>query len=169
MFTQCSLPVFVGLFPQPHSKIIDDLIFFAAYWHGLAKLRVHTTQSVRLLEAATTKLGRALRKFQTTTCADIRTTELPKETQSRLRQEAHQVALRHSTNSSSTVPQKRKRQDEETTRRRVLFSLSMYKLHALGDYATFVRKFGTTDSYTTQTVCLCLSLAGISQIYYSHL
>jgi hypothetical protein len=32
------------------------------------------------------------------------------------------------------------------------FNLSTYKWHALGDYANAIRRYGTTDSYSTQTV-----------------
>jgi hypothetical protein len=32
------------------------------------------------------------------------------------------------------------------------FNLSTYKWHALGDYANTIRRYGTTDNYSTQTV-----------------
>lgn len=35
-----------------------------------------------------------------------------------------------------------------------MFSLGTYKLHSLGDYVQMIRAFGTTDSYSTQTVSL---------------
>jgi hypothetical protein len=38
------------------------------------------------------------------------------------------------------------------------FNFQTYKLHALGDYVRTIRKFGTTDSYTSHLVCFCLSL-----------
>jgi hypothetical protein len=34
-----------------------------------------------------------------------------------------------------------------------ILNLFTYKLHALGDYVRTIRAFGTTDSYSTQTVC----------------
>ena len=97
------------------------------------------------------KLGEALRRFQAVTCSSIRTVELPKEAETRLRREIHQVTAKPD-GRDSVIPQKRKSLHKTVTRREVNFSLNTYKLHALGDYASFVRKFGTTDSYTTQTV-----------------
>jgi len=46
-----------------------DLLFELATWHGLAKLRLHTESTVQALENSTTRLGIALRKFQSKTCA----------------------------------------------------------------------------------------------------
>lgn len=40
-----------------------------------------------------------------------------------------------------------------TARRPKVLNLSTYKVHALGDYVNTIRTFGTTDSYSTQTVC----------------
>ena len=37
-------------------------------------------------------------------------------------------------------------------RRPKVLNLSTYKLHALGDYTSQIRMFGTTDSYSTQSV-----------------
>jgi hypothetical protein len=36
------------------------------------------------------------------------------------------------------------------------FNMQTYKLHALGDYVSSIKMFGTTDSYTTQIVCMHL-------------
>ncbi|KAG2053011.1 hypothetical protein BDR06DRAFT_491243 [Suillus hirtellus] len=35
---QCSIPVFDGLFPDAHNKIVIGLLFTMSHWHGLAKL-----------------------------------------------------------------------------------------------------------------------------------
>jgi len=35
-----------------------------------------------------------------------------------------------------------------------MLNLQTYKYHALGDYPNMIRRFGTTDNYTTQTVGL---------------
>lgn len=43
-------------------------------------------------------------------------------------------------------------QPARPTRRKVTFSLSTYKFHALGDYPSTIRQYGTTDSYTTEIV-----------------
>jgi hypothetical protein len=36
------------------------------------------------------------------------------------------------------------------------FNLQTYKFHALGDYAATIRRYGTTDSFSTERVCLPL-------------
>lgn len=43
------------------------------------------------------------------------------------------------------------------TKPKKLFNLFTYKLHALGDYVSTIRLFGTTDSYSTQIVSPDLS------------
>jgi hypothetical protein len=39
-------------------------------------------------------------------------------------------------------------------RRPKTFNLNTYKHHALGDYVSTIRKYGTTDSYSTEPVCI---------------
>ena len=34
-----------------------------------------------------------------------------------------------------------------------MLNLNTYKLHALGDYPSQIKLFGTTDSFSTQLVC----------------
>lgn len=43
-------------------------------------------------------------------------------------------------------------QPKGTGKRAIVFSLNTYKHHALGDYGQQIRRFGTTDSYSTQIV-----------------
>jgi hypothetical protein len=43
-------------------------------------------------------------------------------------------------------------------RRPKTLNLNTYKFHALGDYVNTIRKFGTTDSYSTEPVCLSFLL-----------
>lgn len=45
------------------NKIVLDLLFVLAVWHVLAKLRLHTENTIRILEAVTTDLGKKRRKF----------------------------------------------------------------------------------------------------------
>jgi hypothetical protein len=39
-----------------------------------------------------------------------------------------------------------------TRRRRITFNLNTYKLYSYGDYVATIRKYGTTDSYSTVPV-----------------
>ena len=46
------------------------------------------------------------------------------------------------------------------------FNLAAYKPHALGHYSSWIRRFGTTDSYSTQTVFFLLILIIFYLIFY---
>ncbi|KAJ6605248.1 hypothetical protein DFH09DRAFT_895878, partial [Mycena vulgaris] len=62
------LPVFVELLDEELDKVILDLIFILAFWHSLAKLRLHTDLTVNEPKAVTRMLGRQLRHFTEVTC-----------------------------------------------------------------------------------------------------
>lgn len=107
-----------------------------AHWHGLAKLRMHLTSTLDSLTDVTEQLGTALRSFRDDLCPNFKTHETERESQARHR--------RASKSNAATTPGKKEKE----------FSLSTYKLHALGDYPSTIRAFGTSDNYSTQTVCL---------------
>ena len=130
---QCAIPVFDGLFPDKHNASIRILIFRLAEWHALAKLRLHTEDSLELLELSLKQLTTQLRQFVKVTCAAFETKELPVEAAAWRRREKTQVK-----NLNGPRPKS--------------FNLLTYKFHALGDYVQTIRLFGTTDSYTTQIV-----------------
>lgn len=136
MIIQCSIPVFEGLLPENHNKIILDLLFSLALWHGIAKLRMHTEATVNLLDATTRVLGSALRTFRDRTCTAYETRETERETTARCRRTAQQ-----SKSGIADGSQQIKR-----------FNMSTVKMHVLGDYPFFIRWFGSTDSYSTQIV-----------------
>ena len=130
-----------------------DLLFELATWHGLAKLRLHTESTVQALESSTTRLGIALRKFQSTTCAEFVTRNLPSEEAARGRRKAAKAKLQPTTQKSKSkgkelISKTKKKKKVSSTIR--TFSLSNYKTHALPDYAKTIREFGTTDGYSTQ-------------------
>ncbi|KAF7307323.1 hypothetical protein MIND_00526300 [Mycena indigotica] len=64
---QCILPVLEGLFPM-HQKLVDQLCFELAVWHGYAKLHLLTS----------------IRRFSRET-ANVKTYELPREERRRLK------------------------------------------------------------------------------------
>ena len=151
---QCAIPVFDGLFQEPHhNTIIMDLLFELATWHALAKLRLHTETTVCALETSTTRLGTALRKFQSTICAEFVTRDLPSEEAARGRRKAAKAKANPPIPSKGkgkeTEPPMGKKKKKSTLR---VFSLSCYKPHSLGDYAKTIRLLGTSDGYSTQTV-----------------
>jgi len=101
------------------------LLYKAAEWHALAKLRLHTDSTLGLLEGVTRELGLLMRQFRDKTSDEYNTVELPRESRT------HKGGARSS---------KKK------------LNLNTYKFHALGDYVATICLFGTTDSYSTQLV-----------------
>ena len=137
---QCAMPAFEGLLDAPHNANILSLIFTFAEWHTLAKLRMHTDDTLAWLEESTKELGTQIRKFARHTCPCFDTVELPAEEAARVRRRA-----RRSNDSTPITP-------ASTTRKKLPFNLITYKLHALGDYVRTISMYGTTDSYSTQPV-----------------
>ncbi|RXW11733.1 hypothetical protein EST38_g14122, partial [Candolleomyces aberdarensis] len=137
----CSTPVFEGLFPAKHNKIIMGVLFEMQTWHSLAKLRAHDVlDSLPDLKASTKRLGKSFREFAKVTCAAYETEELPSEAAARARREALAASK-----GRSTTGKKR------SVRGKKHFSLTTPKLHLLGHYAFAIARLGTTDNYNTQT------------------
>jgi hypothetical protein len=61
------------------------LLYRISEWHAFAKLRMHTEDSLALMEECTKELGKLLRQFRQLTCTEFRTVELPREAEARLR------------------------------------------------------------------------------------
>ncbi|KAJ7217822.1 hypothetical protein GGX14DRAFT_342116, partial [Mycena pura] len=64
---QCILPVIEGLGPaacKKYESILTEMWFMMCKWHGLAKLRMHTTSTLELFRQTTTELGDIVRRFQ---------------------------------------------------------------------------------------------------------
>lgn len=99
------------------------LLYKAAEWHALAKLRLHTDSTLEFLDAITREFCRLMRQFRDKTSDKFNTVELPREAGTR----------------------------KGGATKKVL-NLNTYKFHALGDYVATIRLFGTTDSYSTQLV-----------------
>ena len=116
-----------------------------AEWHANAKLRLHTDSTVGTLSELTRSLGAMLRFFASKVCPVYDTRELPREEAARARRRAKQAARKE-----GNAPSSRAKTASGPLRK--VFSLITYKLHALGDYVTHILRFGTTDSYSTQTV-----------------
>jgi hypothetical protein len=151
------MPVFEGLLPPACDAPAQELIFIFAEWHGLAKLRLHTSATLKIMKKLTSKLGAALREFATLTEGlDVR--ETPKEYARRRKQ---YEARKTSTMAKSTKPKGRQSKanqvPEENSvdsdgRRKCGLNLDTYKMHSLGDYVRTIEEYGSTDSYSTQIV-----------------
>jgi hypothetical protein len=59
---KCTIPAFEGLLPEPHNSNILRLLFVCAHWHGLAKLCMHTDQTLKIMDDMA-KIG-CLQKYQ---------------------------------------------------------------------------------------------------------
>jgi hypothetical protein len=131
-----------------------------AHWHGLAKLRMHTDVTLELLSQVTVSFGTRIRAFQEKTCAAFSTHELEREQAARLRRQDKVKKAAGGTNSNAQKGKKAmtktnfQPQKSSSGRQPKRFSLKTYKYHALGDYCNTIRRFGTTDSYSTQPVGL---------------
>ena len=104
-----------------------QLLYKAAEWHALAKLRLHTESTLNLLEAVTKEFGRLIQQFRDKTSDEFNTVELPCGADAR---------------KGGSGSSKKK------------LNLNTYKFHALADYVATIRHFGTTDSYSTLLVSL---------------
>lgn len=102
------------------------LLYKAAEWHALAKLRLHTETTLDLLEAVTKEFGYLMRQFRDKTSDEFNTVELPRGADAR-------------------------KGGSRSSKKKVL-NLNTYKFHALADYVAAIRLFGTTDSYSTLLV-----------------
>ena len=102
---------------------------------------MHTDETLAVLDIATERLGSRLRRFQRKTCTAFETRELKREVERRQRRESNGRMENSTATPISPGVQRSK-----------TFNLQTYKLHALGDYSSSIRKFGTTDSYSTEPV-----------------
>jgi hypothetical protein len=212
------------------------LLYTAAHWHALAKLRLHNDFTLDILDSETRSFGQELRDFNHKTCPAFTTRELPREYAARIRRNTKKPtaagrAPRHEregvddlaggivpTPQFSHTPESARTQADAgnmivplaiipthirdpfiqstaflgqpyseiqisqvhpsatagitgtappdhrtggvsnavrpTNESRQLKSLNLntYKIHALGDYVSAIRTYGTTDSYSTETV-----------------
>jgi hypothetical protein len=117
-----------------------------AYWHGLAKLRMHTDITLTVMDNVTTTLGAKFRNFQMNICSTYRTKELKREEDACKRRQAK----------SSTTHEVKSQCADNNGRKKKTLNLQTYKFHALGDYVETIRRYGTTDSYSTALVSLTL-------------
>lgn len=113
---------------------------------------MHTDPTLDILSHVTTSLGNSFRLFVGKTCAAFQTRELERERVARQRrQEKTGVQI-------------------ASSRKLKQLNLKTYKYHSLGDYVETIRRFGTTDSYSTQPVSIHLMLPqGFAQRFWHEL
>lgn len=144
------MPPIEGLLPHSVENQVITLLYVLAQWHGLAKLRRHTSTTVEALRHTTVRLGHELREFHryTSTLEIYETTKEHAARQQRVRKKAKpRAALAADSESLEEDPS-----NLEAGRRRKYFNLETVKLHMLGDHVESIEQFGTTDLVSTQTV-----------------
>jgi hypothetical protein len=151
-----------------------DLLFTLCTWHALAKLRLHTSSTLRIFKATTEVLGQKLRYWVKKTCAAFDTRELPKEASARYRRKATAASKAGKSkvfplrgkggqkrqgkgqmpipSSTRIATQQDESPDVHNSKNRKVFNMCTYKVHALGHYIAAIARFGTTDNYSTQIV-----------------
>ncbi|KAK7450167.1 hypothetical protein VKT23_013050 [Stygiomarasmius scandens] len=155
---QCAIPAFEGLLNDEHNDRLMKLLYRLAQWHALAKLRLHTDSTLDWLETTTHGVGKLMREFRDKTASQFATVELPREQDARARrqttvqrqrpsgsnsrQHSTQEAVPGNQNSAVATPRSAKKSKN--------LNLLTYKFHAIGDYVSTIRAFGTTDNYSTQ-------------------
>jgi len=132
------MPVFEGLLPPCHNKIVLNLLFELATWHAFARLWVHTDGTLDMFQASTKSLMAAVWQFIWDTCKFYVAQELPKETAACGWCMAALTAKQgsHSTKGKTSAAPKGKKLNLET-----------YKYHTLADYPKTIRMFRTADNY----------------------
>lgn len=136
------MPIFEGLFPAPHEKIVQDVLYLAATLHAYCKLRLHTDATVTSQYKILVRFGNAMRKFKAA-CDTLLSTETDQEYHKRMNRQVRQKTFQEG------GPDRR-------TKLEKVFSLNTVKFHDLGDYILTILRLGTTDSYTTAIVCYVL-------------
>lgn len=127
------------------------LLFTLAEWHGYAKLRLHTDETLSHLRDSTKELGSIIRRFSRSTCEAYQTSELPGEQARRARRQQAKASKSAPANPVATSAAPPAPPARALSKRKTL-NMCTYKLHALGDYFQTILRFGTTDSYSTQIV-----------------
>ena len=131
---------------------------------------MHTDVTLELLSQVTISFGTRIRAFREKTCAAFSTHELERERAARVRrqdkikkaavetQRGKKVTVENKSNAQkgmeATTKTNSQPQKSSSGKQPKQFNLNTYKFHALGDYSNTIRRFGTTDSYSTQPVGL---------------
>ncbi|KAJ7208311.1 hypothetical protein GGX14DRAFT_365445, partial [Mycena pura] len=144
---QCIWPVLEGLFPDPVlERLVMDLCFSLAVWHGHGKLRLHTSSSISRFRTLTTDLCKLIRRFASET-RSIKTLELDREAKSRGRRLQKHLLASNPTTTTPELPA------SVTARLPKSFNPDTYKIHAIPDYPDAIRLFGSMESFSTHIVC----------------
>jgi hypothetical protein len=104
---------------------------------------MHIDPTLDIMSEVTASLGNSFRAFKKKTCSAYHTQELPREKDARERRDQKKKQADSAEENGKRGPKPREAKE---------LKLNTYKFHAIGDYVSTIRRYGTTDSYTTQTV-----------------
>ncbi|KAJ3858876.1 hypothetical protein EV359DRAFT_68646, partial [Lentinula novae-zelandiae] len=122
---QCAIPVFEGLLPEPFNTKLMTLLYRAAEWHALAKLRMHTEKTLDYMEFLTHDFGKCMCHFRDLTNKSFNTYETDCELTARLQRQQKKAA----STSETSHPQPNQGRHH---------------------YVPTIRWFGPADSFSTQ-------------------
>jgi hypothetical protein len=152
---------FEGLLPEPHNSNILHLLFVCAHWHGLAKLCMHTDQTLKILDDVMTEISAEFCTFTNNTCSAFDTHKLPHKTASHKRCKMNKTNGKNGSVDSAPEPSTDISLGATNETLPKKFNLQIYKYHCLGDYLNTIRRYGTCDSYLTETVRMHLQRNGL--------
>jgi len=116
---------------------------------------MHTDQTLEILDDVTAELGAEFREFSRKTCSAFDTRELQREMEARKRRREKKADGKNAPENASANPT-----EQPNGPRPRKFNLQTYKYHSLGDVANTIRRFGTTDSFSTEPVSDCDVISG---------
>ncbi len=152
----CSIPCFEGLLPEPDNSIVLDLLYTICQFHSVAKLHMHTEETIARLRRIVTTLGNDLRLFQSQVCSKYETFESASEMQARGRADMRRAALKQKTsNQGDALAAAAGPPKSSGSRLPKVFNLNTYKFHSLPDYPDAIIAFGPLDIGSTQGVQVC--------------
>ena len=118
---------------------------------------MHSTSTLTVFDGVTKNLGQLLRRFNDHVCPKYNTHETPSELKKQASHNASEAAKKVSQRPANLT----RKDTEKVAPMKRNFNLAAYKPHALGHYSSWIRHFGTTDSYSTQTVLFFIDLTNI--------
>ncbi|KAF8189081.1 hypothetical protein K438DRAFT_2144948, partial [Mycena galopus ATCC 62051] len=143
-FLQTIIAVIEGLLPEPLNSQVMTMLFRLAEWHALAKLRMHSDDTLARFDKSTSIIGRQVRDFRDYTKSNFATKELPGETAARARRKQNKAKNAPAGVTTAPLPP-----PPPPPPKGKFLNLDTYKWHAIGDYPSTIPFVGTTDSYST--------------------
>jgi len=118
---------------------------------------MHTDSTLEIFDDITADIGTEFRIFERKTCSAFDTRELPREANARRQRKAKTKGSGRAS-SNATAEDTADCVNSSSERRRKKFNLETYKYHSLGDYSDTIRRYGTTDSYSTEPVSILIKI-----------